>query len=229
MEKNWLLALAQAPAGTRICAVLKADAYGHGIANVVPVLMRHGVSHIGITSNPEAQAVRAAGFTGVLMRLRSTTREEAEDALPLRIEEQVSTLSSARFLMDLDARRPAPAALHLSLNAGAMSRDGLEISTAQGRAECQGILRLAGHRIAGICTHFPSNEAAELRASIARFHQDADWVLAQGVPRREEILLHGGSSFTLMSGIDPRVDMMRCAQCSTALPEPGAALPPPWR
>ena len=132
-EKNWVLAQAQAPNATRICAVLKADAYGHSIGNVVPLLMRSGVSHIDITSNDEAAAVHAAGFDGTLMRLRSTTPDGTELSLNHRGEEQVGSVANARFLADLMTRYGVRIGLHRSLNADGMSRDGPELSAPQGQ------------------------------------------------------------------------------------------------
>ena len=83
------------PSGRKFCAVLKADAYGHGIAQVVPLLLAQGVTCIGITSNAEACTVRDAGFEGTLIRLRAATPDEIDNALDAQIEEQVSSLAIA--------------------------------------------------------------------------------------------------------------------------------------
>ncbi|WP_459782663.1 alanine racemase, partial [Photobacterium sp. R1] len=61
---------------TAICAVMKADAYGNGIANLLPSVMQSGIPCVGITSNAEARLVREMGFNGRLMRLRAATPSE---------------------------------------------------------------------------------------------------------------------------------------------------------
>lgn len=58
------------PRGCRYCAVLKADAYGHGIDRVAPVLAQNGVDFAAITDNADVFALRRAGFNGRIMRLR---------------------------------------------------------------------------------------------------------------------------------------------------------------
>ena len=51
-----------AAAGARVWAVVKADAYGHGIANVFPALLRaDGFAMLDIA---EAELVRALGWRG---------------------------------------------------------------------------------------------------------------------------------------------------------------------
>jgi alanine racemase len=220
IEQNLRIALDILPAGSRFCAVLKADAYGHGIENVVPILLAHKISHVGITSNSEALAVREAGFEGTIMRLRTATFEEAVDALPFDVEEQVSTVEAAQAFAGLMEKRDSAIPLHLSLNAGGMSRDGLELSMSSGRESFARIISLVGDRIVGICTHFPSNLTEDLQVSITRFHHDVNWVFRNAPLKREDIIVHGGSSLTLISGERVGTDMMRCGAILYGIAKP---------
>lgn len=210
IEKNLTDACHSLPEQTKFCAVLKADAYGHGIENLVPLLKRHQINDIGITSNLEAQSVRQMDFQGHLMRLRTATMAEIKQGLAWQIQEQISNAQTAKQLVQFFEENDQPIALHLSLNAGGMSRDGLELSTLAGKAECQKIIELVGQNIVGICTHFPNNAPAELQASIQRFQDDLAWVFDETDLEREKILVHGGSTLTLLSGLNPGTDMMRC-------------------
>ncbi|MDW2334862.1 alanine racemase, partial [Vibrio sp. 1069] len=49
---------------TQICAIMKADAYGNGIAGLMPSIIANNVACVGITSNEEARVVREHGFEG---------------------------------------------------------------------------------------------------------------------------------------------------------------------
>lgn len=209
ISRNLRHTLDRLPAQTRLCAVIKADAYGHGIENVVPALLAQGVRHIGISANSEARAVRAAGFTGAILRLRTATPEEVEGALSYNVQELIGSVGGMQAILNQLGARGLPP-VHLSLNAGGMSRDGVELSTQQGRTDCGRILELGAGRIVGLCTHFPCNSSDELADNIARFQQDLAWVFANSSLRREEILTHAGSTLTLAAGQDPKVDMMRC-------------------
>ena len=54
---------AAAKSGTRVMAVVKADAYGHGAAVVARVLHRHcGIDFFAVATLPEALELRAAGL-----------------------------------------------------------------------------------------------------------------------------------------------------------------------
>ena len=59
--------------GTRVMAVLKADAYGHGAVPAARRLLRDGVDMIGVGDSSEAIELREAGITAPLLaRLNDT-------------------------------------------------------------------------------------------------------------------------------------------------------------
>lgn len=209
ISRNLDLAMGLVPAGRKFCAVLKADAYGHGIAQVVPLMQARGVTCLGITSNAEACAVRDAGFDGTIIRVRAAAPYEIENALEARVEEQVSSLAIGEKLRALKAAGHKVRA-HLALNALGMSRDGLEISTEEGRSACKSILNLLADDIVGICTHFPCNTPENLRSSAKLFQDQVSWVIENSTLERSDILVHAGSSLTLVSDEPVETDMYRC-------------------
>lgn len=197
------------PAGRKLCAVLKADAYGHGIDRVVPLMQARGVECIGVTSNTEAFAVRDAGYEGTMIRVRAATPGEIDNALDANVEEQVASLEVAEKLVALKATGHQVRA-HLALNSLGMSRDGLEISTGEGQAICLRIIERLASDIVGICTHFPSNTPEDLRAGADLFQDHVAWVFENSPLERSDVLVHAGSSLTLVSGEPVETDMYRC-------------------
>ncbi|MEQ9695531.1 alanine racemase [Shimia sp. SDUM112013] len=210
ISRNLEIALGLVPGGRRFCAVLKADAYGHGIAQVMPLIREQGVETVGITSNAEARAVRDAGFDGTLIRLRAATLQEIEGALADRVEEQVASVTTAQQLRALLDAGKLRTGAHLALNTAGMSRDALEISTADGQNTCHEILATLGSDIHGICSHFPSNDPTHLKQSSDQFQQQAAWVFENSDLKRCEMLIHAGSSLSLISEVDVATDMYRC-------------------
>lgn len=71
---------------SKLCAVLKADAYGHGIGLLMPSILALGVPCVAVANNEEARVVRESGFKGELVRVRTATLAEVEGALPYKIE-----------------------------------------------------------------------------------------------------------------------------------------------
>ena len=53
---------------TTVCAVIKADAYGHGINPVALALQREGAEWMGVTSTDEGVQVRDAGVSTRILR-----------------------------------------------------------------------------------------------------------------------------------------------------------------
>src|SRR5450432_3284449 len=71
-------------APSQVCVVMKANAYGHGLAVLAPVAVEAGADMIGICTNPEAETIRKLGLDIPLLRLRM--------ALPQELEESVNEL-----------------------------------------------------------------------------------------------------------------------------------------
>lgn len=210
VSKNLELTLELLPKGVAFCAVMKADAYGYGISRIVPLLSEQKLTCVGITSNAEARSVRDSGFSGTLIRLRAATLQEMEAALPDCVEEQVGSLWAAKQLRKLRERARGCFRVHLALNAGGMSRDGLDISTTIGQQNCREILDEIGQNIVGISTHFAINEPAGLKHSSDLFRQEVSWVCDNSDLNRSDLLVHAESTLTLLSGEPVETDMYRC-------------------
>jgi len=64
---NTRLVRAHVGSNTRVCAVVKADAYGHGIEPVAQVLDQEGIDHFAVISLDEAMRVRSVSGLDVLI------------------------------------------------------------------------------------------------------------------------------------------------------------------
>jgi len=199
---------------SQLCAVMKADAYGTGIALLIPSAIRMGVSCIGIASNEEARVVRAQGFTGRLMRLRSATLEEMEGALSYNLEELVGNLEVARQMNALANRHGANLSVHLALNSAGMSRNGLEMSTVEGKRQAVAMTRLDRLQVVGIMTHFPVEERKDVLRGLALFKEQSAWLIEHAKLDRSRLTLHCANTFTTLEVPEGWLDMVR----------PGAAL-----
>ncbi len=98
--------LRESAAPSKVCVVLKANAYGHGLTPLVPVAVAAGADYLGICTNPEAAAIRALGFDVPIFRLRMGLPEELDQSADeLNIEEQVGTLEAAEYMAALGRKR----------------------------------------------------------------------------------------------------------------------------
>ena len=195
--------------GTQICAVLKADAYGHGISLLMPSVIEANIPYVGITSNEEAAAVRTSGYAGKIMRLRAATRSELEAALPYRVEELLGNYELAREASAMATAHDAELCFHLALNSAGMSRNELELKTEAGKADALKLLTLPGLRCVGIMTHFPTEDLEGIRAGLAAFKRESAWLISEGKLDRSKLLLHAANSYATLAAPESHLDLVR--------------------
>lgn len=69
--------------GVTVCAIVKADAYGHGAVECARVLEQEGSRWFGVTSLDEAIPLREAGIRGRILLMTGFWRGEEEDIVRL--------------------------------------------------------------------------------------------------------------------------------------------------
>ena len=195
--------------GHAICAVMKGDAYGHSIALLIPSIKRSGIDCIGITANDEARVARQLGYRGRIARLRTATPWEVEDGLRYRIEELTGNLAHARAMAAIGARKGRKIDIHFALNSTGMGRNGLDLSSNAGREDAQALMATQGLRIVGIMSHFPVEDVADVRQSLARFIEESDWAIATGGLDRSKLQRHVANTYATFHVPEARLDMVR--------------------
>ncbi|MGF1905192.1 alanine racemase [Aliivibrio salmonicida] len=194
---------------TKICAIMKADAYGNGIEGLMDSVISRDVECIGITSNEEARIVRAEGFSGEIMRVRAATPNEIESGLNYQIEELIGSSEQANTIAKLAKKNNTVIPVHLALNAGGMGRNGLDLSQPQGKKEALNIAFNGHINIVGIMTHFPNESVDEIRTKLDLFKQESKWLIDEAQLNRENITLHVANSYTTINLPEAHLDMVR--------------------
>ncbi|GHV17466.1 alanine racemase [Clostridia bacterium] len=149
--------------GSKLMAVIKADAYGHGAARAAQSL--EGIADfLAVACISEAMELRGAGIKAPLLILGYTPPECAELLLGNGLTQTVFDVEYARELSDRAGSRRIDA--HLKIDTG-MNR--LGVRTAE---EGREILALPGLDITGVFTHLASSDnAADTVAQLAKFDQ----------------------------------------------------------
>ncbi|BDM65451.1 alanine racemase [Shewanella sp. NFH-SH190041] len=195
--------------GTRMCAVMKADAYGNGISGLIGTVMEQGVDCVAIASNEEARIVRDAGYNGQLFRVRTASANEVKNALQYDIEEMVGSLKHAKHLARIAEKNGQELRVHLVINAGGMGRNGVEIKTEAGMNEAVRIAQVPNLKIVGIMTHFPNEDRDEILPKAANFEKGSLEIIKRAHLNRDEITLHAANSFTSLNVPEAQFDMVR--------------------
>lgn len=208
-EHNIAVLQKQVGAKTQICAVMKADAYGHGMDLLMPSVIASGIPCIGVASNEEARIARENGFKGRLMRVRTATLGEVQDALQYDMEELVGDLEFAEQVAQLAQAEHKTVRIHLGLNSAGMSRNGLEMHTAEGKLAAVDIVKLPGLAVAGIMTHFPVEDRAEVLKGLEKFKEESAWLIEHARLDRSKLLLHCANSFATLEVPEAHLDLVR--------------------
>ncbi|HSR12135.1 MAG TPA: alanine racemase [Thermodesulfobacteriota bacterium] len=152
------LAQARSLAGpeTEILAVVKADAYGHGAAEVAEELARAGVRIFGVATMEEGVALRRSGLTSSILVLGGAYPEEFDALVANRLTPVIFDLDNARALDRVAAASPRRIPVHLKADTG-MNRLGIpwrEWETALGV-----LASLRNLEIEGIMSHLSVAES----------------------------------------------------------------------
>lgn len=194
------------PAGTRLMAVVKANAYGHGAALVAPVLQGLGVDALGVAATAEAEELREAGVTLPVYLLSPVLTDEAEAVLESQVICLVQDVEFVHRLSQAAARRGQCVEVHLKVDVG-LSRFGSAPDQAPQLAK--EIDSIPNIRLTGIATHFPcADSAPELTRSqwetFARAAEDASRRLGRTLMR------HAVASAGLLAVPEAAAEMVRC-------------------
>lgn len=139
---------------THVMAVVKANAYGHGIVPVSKALQGR-VDFLGIGSLKEASLLREQGVTTPLFLFGRVLPDQIPLALRMNLVLTVSSFEEARALSEESSRHSKRTPIHVKVDTG-MGR--LGIPYCQAFPEIEGIARLPSLVLEGIYTHFPIAE-----------------------------------------------------------------------
>ncbi len=141
--------------GSRIMAVVKADAYGHGVDTVVS-LSDTGLRSFGVASVSEGKQLREKGVKGEIFLLGGFFSEETEELFLHRLTPVISSMDELEHLSrSMALHRDCPR-FHLKVDTG-MGRMGILTSDVPEFLE-QAKKRFPSLFLAGVMTHFSCAE-----------------------------------------------------------------------
>lgn len=147
------------PRGTAILAVVKANAYGHGVDFVAHEAAKAGVSWFGVANLTEAIALRKSGLRQPILLLSAVLPDEMAETVRHGFVMAVSSFDEAKRLSAVAQRLRRKAHVHFKVDIG-MGRLGLWHE--QAIEAIRAAQKLPGIIIEGLFTHFPCSDSDEL-------------------------------------------------------------------
>jgi len=189
---------------TQLLGVVKSNAYGHGLAVVVP-LLDSLVDFFGVDDFEEAVAVRALSAKPVLI-LNPLAADAAEATVCRGFHQMVSSLEDIDTLAVAAEAVGTPAHVHLKVDTG-MSRQGFPVGDFL--VHLHEIVSREHIAIAGIATHF-ANADVPGDSSVAMQHEQFRRVLDQVHAMGLRGIRHAANSAATILEPDTHYDLVRC-------------------
>jgi alanine racemase len=186
LRHNFRTILDHVAPNATVCAVVKADAYGHGAAECAKALEAEGASWFGVTGPDEGIRLRQAGITSQILLLSGFWRGEEEavvehDLTPAIWDWEHIELLEGALEKFRKGKRKSQFPVHLKVDTG-MNRLGVASGDLRLMTEA---LKSARHvTLEGLFSHIASSEildSPESAAQIVRFEDVSTKIIASGL------------------------------------------------
>jgi alanine racemase len=214
-------ALAEIAAPAEVCAVVKADGYGHGAVPVAGAAVEAGASWLAVAQVPEATELRAAGIDAPILLLSEPRADEVAEALAAGIHVTAYTAEMVERLgraVAQDGRPPQP--IHVKVDTG-MRRVGA--TPADAVALARAVDAHPHLALAAVWTHCAVADEPEnpfTARQLERYEAVLADLAADGVPVP---LRHAANSAGAIAHPEARYDLVRCGIAVYGI-DPGPAL-----
>jgi len=206
LRQNFRTVVKHAGEGVTVCAVVKADAYGHGAVECSRALQAEGAKWLGVTSLDEAIPLREAGIESRILLMTGFWRGEESEIVRLRLTPTVWEPWHIESLESAAASGNVRHAVHLKVDTG-MGRLGVSLDELPAVLKA---LNSAPHLILeGLSTHLASSEimdAPSVAEQERRFEEAQRMVRAAGLGPE---LVHMANTSALISRRETWNNMVR--------------------
>ncbi|MFM7480303.1 MAG: alanine racemase [Planctomycetota bacterium] len=211
--------------GCRMCAVVKADAYGLGATRIARQLEESGADMLAVYSIAQAEAIAQVGVTlPQLVLMPERDMEVGSNAhrmlLAGRLALTIHGSSHAREVADLAERLGGVTIpVHLEIDTG-MSRGGAAAEDAARALACISDARYL--RLAGVFTHF-TDSAGESGLSLRQDAQLEQFLRDHAAELRADTLVHASNSHAALADARLHHGMVRVGLAWTGLAQSRAS------
>ncbi len=206
LRQNLKIIRSHIAGGAKLCAVVKADAYGHGAVAVAREAVQQGAEYLAVAVLSEAVALREAGFTTPILLLGPTQLAEADQVVHYGVTRATFKPEQAQALSEAAARQGRTAKVHLAVDTG-MGRIGVRPEAAGDMAAA--LAALPGIEVEGVFSHFAMadvRDKSHAREQFRRFQTALASMEARGI---RPAIRHIANSAAILEMPETHLDMVR--------------------
>lgn len=193
-------------AGSPLLAVVKANAYGHGMVESARTFAESGAWGVAVTRLSEASDIRQAGIIAPLLVFSPILPKNADEAVGMNVLATVDRLDCAAALSRSAVSAGTTIGVHVKVDTG-MGRLGVESNAVLDFF--QSLLALPGINISGIYTHFacsPDKDPQPTQQQLKIFQDVLEMLRAENINYG---IAHCANSAAIIRFPDSRMDMVR--------------------
>ncbi len=199
------------PTRTRFCAVVKANAYGHGISEVVNILNKADVDAFAVATFYEALHIAPLVEAKPILILEPVnpvwSAEQVRICARQGFECVPASLEALRYIQDVLADTSFVLRVHVNIETG-MGRCG--ISPAQAEAMLKTIDDSSHLSMAGVFTHFATADEEDLSYAYQQIERFERFLECYALKGRQDITIHACNSAGTIKLPQAHYDMVRC-------------------
>ena len=194
--------------GTKLCAVVKANAYGHGAIPVAIACIEAGVDYFAVALVQEAVELREAGITKPILVLGAMPVRPSMADLCVRFNIAHAVFDEERLtlLNEAGLRRGKKAKIHIALDTG-MHRIGIKIDEAAAFAEK--VKAMQGIEVVGAFSHFSAADVEDKSYADYQYEQFMKGVQALEAAGLQIPIKHIANSAAIAELPQYQLDMVR--------------------
>ena len=218
--------LLEIAAPAQVMAVVKADAYGHGMIPCARAALEAGATWIGTAVPEEALALRAAGIEAPILTWLHAPGDDFEALVRAGVDISVSGQWALHAVLEAVEATGMPARIQLKADTG-LGRNGVQprdwplVVDEAVKAERDGLVRVTGVWSHFACADEPGHPS--IARQLTAFHEALAYAQAAGV--RPEVR-HMANSPATLSIPESRFDLVRTGVAMYGLsPAPELGLP----
>lgn len=199
----------------RLMAVLKGDAYGHGITGIYDTLEQNGVDCYAVAVWEEGIQLRQLGCQKPILILGDTCDACMENVVQYGLSQTVFSLEQARRLNEIAEKMGKSQPVHIKLDTG-MSRLGFKIDKSSIEVICK-IAKMPHLFIEGVFTHFSKADEIDgvsVSAQFEKYNTMIQWLVEAGI---KVPLRHISNSPAIILHPETNLDAVRAGDILFAL------------
>ena len=151
----------------KLCGIVKANAYGHGVEEIVFNLVDQGVDYLAVAFIDEAVESRLCGFNQPILILGNTPKDTADQVVEYNVTASVYNKETAVAISNEAVKQNKIAKIHIKIDTG-MSRIGF-LPTEESIREIIEVSKLPNIETEGIFTHFACSDDEDETATLKQY------------------------------------------------------------